>query len=159
MVPAHPAVVVVVPTRTSAATLPACLASIKSQSYACDSVVVDNFSNDGTFEIARGMAGYAVQGGPERSAQRNFGARALPSQIVGFIDSDMQLTFAVLEQVVAAIRAGSEAVIVPEFSFGTTFWARVKAFEKSFYSGCDNVEAARFSQPDAFGSLAASTNL
>jgi len=144
---------VVVPTRLSAATLAACILSINSQSYSCDCVVVDNYSTDGTFEIARGLATHAVQIGPERSAQRNFGAQELPSEIVGFIDSDMQLGPGVLEQVVAAIREGGDAVIVPERSVGTTFWARVKAFEKSFYAGADNVEAARFFTTRCFQQL------
>lgn len=139
-----PLVVVVVPTRDSAATLPACLLSVRAQRYPHACIVVDNFSADGTLEIAKSLATCTVQLGPERSAQRNFGARIFPAGIVGFIDSDMQLTSEVLEQVAVAVRAGGEAVVVPEVSVGTTFWARVKAFEKSFYAGCDNVEAARF---------------
>lgn len=150
---ANPAVLVVVPTLAAAGTLAACLASIKSQSYACESIVVDNFSVDGTFELARAEATHAVQVGPERSAQRNFGAEACPSEIVGFIDADMRLSGDVLQQVAAAIHDGGQAVIVPEVSVGTTFWAKVKAFEKSFYPGQDNVEAARFFTTASFRQL------
>ncbi len=137
-------VTVVVPTRNSARTIDACLRSLRSQTHPCRVVVVDNGSNDATVELARRSADLVIAGGPERSAQRNQGARSAPTAVVGFVDSDMVLAPEVVGQAVAAIEKGAGAVIVPERTVGEGYWARVRAFERSFYAGDDAIEAARF---------------
>ncbi|MHB1599880.1 MAG: glycosyltransferase family 2 protein, partial [Acidimicrobiales bacterium] len=106
------AVTVVVPTRNSARTLDACLRSLRSQTHPCQIVVVDNASTDETAVIARATADVVLEGGPERSAQRNQGARAAQADVVGFIDSDMVLAPGVVAQAVAAVHRGAGAVIV-----------------------------------------------
>lgn len=148
----RPRVTVVVPTRNSCRTLEACLRSLREQTYPCWVVVVDNASTDDTWTIAARWAHAAFSGGPERSAQRNVGARRFPADVVGFIDSDMVLSPEVVEQVVAGIAGGSGAVIVPERTVGYGFWVRVRAFERGFYDGADNIEAARFYRWDVFES-------
>jgi glycosyltransferase involved in cell wall biosynthesis len=124
-------------------------------------VVVDNGSNDGTTHLARKIADLVLDAGPERSAQRNRGAHARPAPIVGFIDSDMILSPEVVEQSVAALETSSgtvpgrypAAVVVPERTVGEGYWSQVRAFERSFYVGSDEVEAARFYRWDVFESL------
>ena len=143
-------VVVVVPTRNSARTIESCLASLRAQTWPCQVVVVDNFSEDATLAVAQGWADRCLQAGPERSRQRNLGARALPGGIVGFVDSDMELDPSVVADVVAAVREGAGAVVVPERSVGYGYWARVRAFERAFYEGEGNVEAPRFFRRDVF---------
>jgi len=137
-------VTVVVPTKNSGRTIRACLESIKAQSHKCTLVVVDNFSDDDTFEIAKSIADIAVQRGPERSAQRNHGASLTSDPIVGFIDSDMILTSDVVRESVDSILSGAVTVIVPEETIGVGYWARVSAYERSFYHGYDAIEAPRF---------------
>jgi glycosyltransferase involved in cell wall biosynthesis len=139
-----PDIVVVVPTRNSEATLRACLNSVRAQSYACTLVVVDNYSVDATRTIADDVADLVITAGPERSAQRNAGASASPESIVGFIDSDMVLTPEVIAEVVGAIKSGATSVVVPEETDGVGFWARVSAYERSFYEGSETIEAPRF---------------
>ncbi len=141
---------VVVPTRNSERTLHACLASLRHQEYPCNIVVVDNSSTDGTQAIALRDADICAIQGPERAAQRNAGARLTDSPILGFIDSDMVVASKVVGEAAAALKAGAGAVIVPEFSFGCGFWAKVRAFERSFYRGSDSIEAARFYRRDMF---------
>lgn len=143
-------VVVVVPTRNSARTLRPCLESLRSQSVPCRVVVVDNFSDDGTFEIAERLADLCLSAGPERSRQRNVGARSARGRIVGFVDSDMVLAPSVVAEVVAAVEGGAGMVTVPERSVGDGYWARVRAFERAFYEGQDDVEAPRFFRRDVF---------
>jgi len=144
-----PRAAVVVPTRNSAKTVEACLSSLRAQTVPLTVVVVDNWSTDATQRIARDLASLMIVAGPERSRQRNVGARAVDAQILGFIDSDMTVPPTVVEEAVAAIDAGAGAVIVPEVTSGSGFWARVRAFERSFYGGT-TVEAARFFRHDVF---------
>jgi glycosyltransferase involved in cell wall biosynthesis len=45
---------IIIPTKNSARTIQACLESCKDQTYQnIEIIVVDNFSTDGTFEIAK----------------------------------------------------------------------------------------------------------
>jgi len=143
-------VTVVVPTRNAQRTLGACLKSLRNQSYPCRTVVVDNGSTDGTVSIAEHGADVVLHAGPERSAQRNVGARAFPADVVGFVDADMILDPTVVEEAVAALRDGAGSVIVPERTIGSGFWVEVRAFERSFYDGSDAIEAARFFRWDIF---------
>lgn len=149
-----PSVTVVVPTRNAERTLAACLGSLRSQRERCTVIVVDNHSTDGTLPIASAMADHVLTVGPERSAQRNAGARMATTPVVGFVDADMVLSPDVAAQAVAVLTRPVDtapvAVIVPERSSGTGFWADVRAFERSFYDGSNTVEAARFFRADAF---------
>ncbi len=120
-------------------------------------VVVDNHSTDGTLAIAEVLADRVIVCGPERSAQRNAGASLVVTPVVGFVDADMVLSPEVTLQAVRALCGGvvghPVAVLVRERSVGQGFWAEVRAFERSFYSGSDTVEAARFFQLRVFESV------
>jgi GT2 family glycosyltransferase len=142
---------VVIPTRNSAATLAACLESIRRQTHP-DLViaVVDNASTDRTLEIAERLADVRATIGPERSAQRNEGARRVSGSHLLFVDSDMLLEPGVVADCVALAAGGAQAVVIPETSFGRGYWAKCKALERSCYVGDDLVEAARFFARDAF---------
>lgn len=143
-------VAIIVPTRNSERTLESCLRSIKSQQYPCTLVVVDNHSDDKTLQIANELADVVLIYGPERSAQRNKGAGAVDVDVLGFIDSDMILSNAVVGEAVRAIQSGAASVVVPERSVGDGFWTKVRAFERQFYQGSDAIEAPRFFLKDLF---------
>jgi glycosyltransferase involved in cell wall biosynthesis len=135
----------VVTTRNSARTLEACLRSVREQpGVDVELIVVDNASTDGTQAIASRYADAVLQVGPERSAQRNAGARRATRAYVAFFDSDMALEPNVLLRCVEAAERGSRAVAIPEHSFGEGFWAACKALERSFYVDDEVVSAARF---------------
>lgn len=134
------------PTRNSAATLAVCLSSIQSQTYAdIELIVVDRDSTDETKSIAKRYTSMVLNHGPERTAQRNFGASQASGQYVGFIDSDMELAPGVVAACVNVLAAdpAPSGVIIPEASFGDGFWAQCKALERSFYVGNSAIEAAR----------------
>lgn len=142
---------VIVPTKNSDKFLEACLKSIKNQAYKnIEIIVVDNNSSDKTIEIAKQYTDKVFTFGPERSAQRNFGAKQAKGKYLFFIDSDMELSPNVVSECVHKITANYLASIVPEQSFGKGFWAECKALERSFYVGVSWIEAARFFQKDAF---------
>jgi glycosyltransferase involved in cell wall biosynthesis len=146
-------VAVVVPTRNSGRTLPGCLTSLLKQTVPTIVIVVDNYSTDATQCIAQNSASLLIVAGPERSRQRNVGAGAVDALVVGFIDSDMTVPPKLVEEALAAVEGGAGAVIVPEITVGTGYWARVRAFERSFYAG-RAVEAARFFRHDVFEACA-----
>jgi len=146
-----PLVSVIVPTRNSEATIGACLKSIKEQAYQdIEIIVIDNNSTDKTKEIARKYTELVFNKGPERSAQRNFGAFKSKGKYLLFIDSDMELSKNVVGECVLLSQKSEimnhqlGGIIIPEESFGTNFWAKCKALERSFYIGVDWIEAARF---------------
>jgi len=149
----QPLVTVIVPTRNSERTLEACLRSVREQTCAPIEIsVADRESQDKTGEIAKRWADKVIAAGPERSAQRNAGARAAKGEYLVMIDSDMTLAPKVIEDCVAVMETdrGISAVVIPEESFGKGFWAQCKRLERSFYVGVPWMEAARFFRREDF---------
>jgi len=151
----EPLVSVIIPTRNSARTLAKCLESIKNQSYKnIELIVVDNNSTDNTKEIAKQFTDKVFNFGPERSAQRNYGAKQAKGEYLLIHDSDIYFNIdSVKECVELSEKENCEAIILPEKSIGIGFWARVKAFERSFYVGNDYMEGARFFKKDIYEKL------
>jgi len=113
--------------------------------------VVDNQSSDKTCAIAEKFADVVLEKGPERSAQRNYGAKHSRGEYLLFVDSDMVLTPQVVSEAYESIlKNTSDGVIIPEDSIGIGFWAQCKALERSFYVGIDWMEAARFFTKKSF---------
>ncbi len=141
-----PLVSVVVNTKNEEKHLGECLRSCLDQGYKnIEILVVDNGSVDRTKEIARKFTSSVFNRGPERSAQKNFGAQKAGGEYLLFLDADARLTKNVLSECVAlAQKEGYSMVIIPERHVGEGFWAGVKALERSFYLGDDTVEAPWF---------------
>lgn len=151
-----PLVSVIVPTKNSSVYLESCLKSITDQSYPnIELVVVDNGSTDNTKKIAKKYTDKIFNKGPERSAQRNYGAEQSKGMYLLIIDSDMELTKDVIKACVEKVESRSyiKAIVIPEESFGEGFWAQCKKLERSFYVGVDWMEAARFFRRDAFNEM------
>lgn len=147
---------VVVITLNAERTVEQCLRSLRSQTIVSTIVVVDYFSTDGTHDIARRIADVVLIGPtglttppPFFSAQRNFGAAHLDTELVAFIDADMVLEPTVLEEAVMEIERGCGGVTIPERTVGEGFWTSIRAFERSFYLH-SNVECARVFTRDIF---------
>jgi glycosyltransferase involved in cell wall biosynthesis len=142
----QPLVSVIVPTKNSTATLEACLQSIRAQSYpAIELIVVDNFSTDGTQELARKYADKVFEQGPERSAQVNFGVEQASGQYVYKVDSDFVVEPTVVEECVAKTHEGFEAVVVHNSPDVRVSWiARVRKFEVDMYKYDITHSSARF---------------
>lgn len=150
-----PLISVIVPTKNSSQFLDECLLSIKNQTYPnIELIVVDNFSTDETENIARKYTNRFFRLGPERCAQRNYGALKATGEYLVFIDSDMVLSPQVIHNCVEAMKGNEfKGVIIPEESFGEGFWAQCKKLERSFYIGVDAIEAARFYRLSDFKSV------
>jgi glycosyltransferase involved in cell wall biosynthesis len=147
MTRADPLVSVIVPTKNSSVTLEACLKSIKEQTYhPIELIVVDNYSSDATREIARQFTDKVFVKGPERSAQRNYGAAIASGRYLLMVDSDMELDRKVVRACSDEVLGDPavKGVVIPEESFGVGFWSRCKQLERSFYIGVPWIEAPRF---------------
>lgn len=130
---------VVVPVKNTARTLEACLRSIREQTWPdVELVVIDNFSDDGSWEIARRWAHHAEQAGPERSAQRNLGVERATGRWILWIDADMELPPTIVERAMEAlIDDDADAVFIPEVTVGDGFWTACRAHERT--CGIDEV--------------------
>ena len=158
-----PMVSVVITTRNSANTLGRLLKSIKQQSYKnMEIIIVDNNSSDKTVEISKKYTRKVYNFSPERSAQRNFGAKKAKGEYVLILDSDMVLTTIVIEECFEKIKNPSGpgqsqkskikigGVVIPEKSFGRGFWAKIKSFEREINQGEAYFESARFFPKNIF---------
>lgn len=149
-----PLVSVIVPTYNSASTLDPCLSSVKSQTYPdVEIIVVDNYSKDATREIAKKYRARIFLKGPERSAQRNFGANQAKGKCLIFLDSDIILSLEVVTECVNKVNEGYKVITFPEIVIGEGFWAKCRALEARCYLGDDKIEAPRFYDKSVFDEL------
>ena len=147
-----PVVSVVVTTKNEEQNIGACLESLVHQSMPpLEMIVVDNYSEDKTTEIAQEYGGKVFQLGPERSAQRNYGVKKAQGKYILYLDADMRLSPKVIEECVNCCEAdsGVSGIYIPEFIVGKGFWINVRRFERSFYDGTV-IDAVRFVPKTAF---------
>jgi glycosyltransferase involved in cell wall biosynthesis len=148
----------IVTTKNEAEVIERLLKSIKKQSYKIiELIVVDNNSTDKTAVIVKKYTKHIFSKGPERSTQRNFGAKKAKGDYFMFLDADMELSPHVVEECVDKITQDKKvgAVTVPEQSKVKLFWEKVKAHERSFYNevGDTTTDASRFFSRKAFLSV------
>lgn len=146
---------VIITTKNEQTVISRLIESINKQSYRNKEIIaVDNNSTDKTQEIVKKLKIRVYTFGPERSAQRNYGARLTGGKYLLFLDADMQLSKSVIEQCIKVANSNENigAVVIPEISRAKTFWEKVKGFERSFYNekGDPITDAARFFSREAF---------
>lgn len=137
---------IIIPTKNEEPNIGRLLKSLNSQSFTdFEIIVVDNFSQDKTFQIAKRFTKKVYRKGPERSAQRNFGLKNARGEFVLFLDADMQLQKDVLKECLEGIKGKNVCgILIDEISVGKNFLSRVKNLEKQLYRGQSEIEAARF---------------
>lgn len=146
-----PLVSVVITTKNEEKNIENCLQSIKSQTFKnIELIVVDNFSEDKTVELAKKYNAKVYLKGSERSAGRNYGAKVARGEYLIYLDADMILSPTVIEECVAKCECDNvDALYVPERIVGDGFWIKVRDFERSFYTGTV-IDAVRFVRRDLF---------
>lgn len=149
-----PLVTVVITTKNEEKNIENCLKSIKRQTYPqrkIEIIVVDNNSSDKTKRIALKYTSKVFNKGPERSAQRNYGAQKARGKYYMYLDSDMTFGKGVIKACVEILSKKKElvALYIPEIVQGKNFWSRVRRFERSFYNGTV-IDSVRFIRIDAF---------
>lgn len=149
----QPLVSAIITTKNSQKTIAVLLKSLKLQSFKnLEIILVDNHSSDDTLDITKKFTDKVFQKGPERSVQRNFGAKMAKGDYFLFLDSDMQLTKNVVKACIEKVTKDTlvGAVVIPEKSFGKGFWAKAKVLERRINEGERYFEAARFFSKKVF---------
>lgn len=129
--------------------------SIKTQTFKNKEIIlIDNNSTDKTLDIARKMNVKVYSVGPERSTQRNFGAKMAKGKYLLILDADMELTSKVISECVQLAESDKKIgeIVIPEESLASNYWGKVKVFERSFYNekGDELTDAARFFRREVF---------
>lgn len=124
---------VIVPTFNSAKFLSVCLASVAGQRYPCmETLVVDNYSNDGTAKVAEAFGANVILFKGTQGAARNVGIAKSRGSYVLFLDSDQRLEGGVIEECASVCASlGVEAVKIPEVFVGLDFWGKCSALWKN----------------------------
>jgi len=146
---------VVITTKNEEMNIENCLKSIQLQTWTnIEIIVVDNNSSDKTKELSRGYTELVFDKGPERSAQRNHGLIDIATGVYGmFIDADMILTPNLIETCVEKINSEDlKALHIEEIVLGRGRLAKIRRFERSFYSGTC-IDGVRFFRIDDFKSI------
>jgi len=142
---------IILPTKNSGKTIKKAIKGIKSQTYSdIECINIDNFSEDNTVDLLRDTA-ITYQKGPERSVQKNYGASLAKGEYLLFLDSDAEMEADVVkESVNLAEEKDLDCIIIPEIQVGYGFWSKVKALEREFYIGDDDIEAPWFFRKSSF---------
>ncbi len=155
-----PLVSIIIPTKNSGGMLAACLASIRNQTYSpIEILIVDSGSRDNTVSLAKRFGCRLLTYAPrvpagtfDATAKRNFGVRTARGTFVYYVDADMELDPALIAEAVSRMD-DSDALIIPEISFGIGPWARAKDLEKRCYFGDTTIEAPRFFRKEVWQKL------
>ena len=145
---------VIITTKNEEKRLEDCLKSVLGQTFPAKNleiIVVDNDSADRTKEIARRYTEKVFDRGPERSAQRNFGAQKATGNYIFYLDADMTLSKNVISECAEKMENDQNiaGLYIPEIITGKKFWNQVRNFERGLYNGTV-VDAVRFVRGDKF---------
>jgi arabinofuranan 3-O-arabinosyltransferase len=145
-----PTISVVVPAYNSAHLLRDFLGSFLTSVYRDFEIIVndDVRSTDDTRQVteefrARGLAVRYLRENRSMAQGRTRGAVEARGSVLLHLDTDMTITPDLLGECAELLTAGFDAVVIPEESVGTTFWARCKWLEKKCYDGVEQIESLR----------------
>jgi glycosyltransferase involved in cell wall biosynthesis len=140
------------------------LKSIIEQTYKnIEIIVVDNYSTDKTRLIIKNFQHQTSNVelftcGPERSAQRNFGAKKARGKYYLFLDADMTLSPHVVSECVDMFEncklkiENLSGLYIPEIVLGNGFWPKVRRFERTFYNATV-IDCVRFVRLNDFNKV------
>lgn len=125
----------VIPTKNESANIREAISSFDGFRNDVEVVVVDNFSSDGTADIASAAGAKVMEKGPERSAQRNAGWRVSSAEWIIFLDADMTLPRETVEEILETVSSpgAADAYRIPEKRTGRGWRVKARNFERGFY--------------------------
>jgi glycosyltransferase involved in cell wall biosynthesis len=146
----QPLVSVIIPTRNSLINLKNLLNSFLDSKYKNFEIIIndDVISDDNTEAIckeykSKGLEIIYKKQNESMAQGRKRGVDFSSGDILLHLDSDMKITADLLSECVELIHNGFDALVIPEESFGTTFWAKCKWLEKKCYDGNIYIESLR----------------
>jgi glycosyltransferase involved in cell wall biosynthesis len=155
-----PTLSVIVPAYNSATLLREFLDSFRASDFGDFEIVVndDVRSTDETAEIvaefrAGGLAVRYLRENRSMAQGRRRGAAEASGDILLHLDTDMTVTPGLLGECADLLAERYDALVIPEESFGTTFWARCKWLEKKCYDGVEQIESLRCLRRDVYEKL------
>lgn len=150
----QPLVSIIIACKNTAEHIAACLDSVQAQTYKrIELVIVDNFSDDGTYEIAQKYTRQVYQIGPERSTQFNYGFSKSGGELIYRIGPDYVLECDLVQKCVNKIAEGYDALALHNRSVGDSIWARVRYLERESYRNDKSIVAVRFMKREVFESV------
>jgi glycosyltransferase involved in cell wall biosynthesis len=154
-----PTIAIIIPTKNEAHNLPLLLKSIfLSKTPPEEVIIVDNHSTDNTLKVAKKFfknsllpSSYSLLlKGPERSPQKNFGAKKANATHLLFLDADMEISSNLLDDLERLAKKGAKACIIPEKAVGHDFWGKAIALERNSYQNEKLLETPRFFEKKLF---------
>lgn len=110
------------------------------------SVICPNHGRDLTKlveSLPSGVEFIEVNLGLERSAQRNIGIERAKGEYLLILDSDQTVSPGLIEECQKMALFGFDALYIPEIIVGCRLFTRIRAFERTFYTGTP-VDVPRF---------------
>lgn len=157
---ADPVVSVIVPAYNSAPLLEDFLAACRASEFRAFEVIVndDLRSLDGTPDLveefrAGGLDVTYLKENRSMAQGRKRGAAEARGSILLHLDSDMAVTPGLIGECADLLASRYDALVIPEESIGTTFWARCKWLEKKIYDGVEQIESLRCVRRDVYDKL------
>jgi len=148
-----PAISIIVNTKNEAKNIKNCLNSILKQNFneKIEIIVIDNNSTDNTKKLAAEFTDQIYNFGPERSAQKNFGAMKARGNYLLFLDADMTLSVNLISEAIQKFEKNKKlvALYVPEKILAKGFFNKIRNFERGFYENTV-IDAVRIIKKDAF---------
>ena len=102
------------------------------------SVIVANHGRDTSVlrnSLPKDVEYIEINKGLERSVQRNMAIKQAKGDILIWLDSDQSLSPGVVKECEELIKMGYVAVYIPEVIVVKSFFGRIRAFERTFYTG------------------------
>lgn len=155
-----PLVSIIVPTYNSSKNLTDFLQSFVESDFQDFEIIVndDDRTDDATPEVIqkfeeKGLNLIYKRENILMAQARKKGAEYAVGKYIMHLDSDMKVSKKLLDECVVKIKQGFDALVIPEESFGTTFWAKCKWLEKKCYEGVENIESLRFLKRKIYNKL------
>jgi len=141
---------IIIPTKDSEAYLEKLLVSIKSnKNINYEIIIVDSNSTDKTITISKKYDCTIVNSDSERSESRNIGAIKSSSDLLLFLDSDMEINESFLRNCLNEMK-NYDALIFMEITTGGNMVSRIRRFERIGFFKTLYLEAPRCIKKNVF---------
>jgi glycosyltransferase involved in cell wall biosynthesis len=97
--------------------------------------------------VPRNVELFEVYLGMERSRQRNIGIMHSKGKYLLILDSDQSISEGLIDECLELMEQGYSALYIPEVIVASSFFGRVRAFEREFYTGTA-IDVPRFVRRD-----------